>query len=313
MVRLKIGAKIFMKKQKQPAKVKKDLIGKVVVLGADHNGVGLKAEIKKLLTEKGFVCIDIGPHDEDKKVDYVDYAMTVGRIVDNKEAGWGVLVCGTGVGMSIVANRFAGVRASLVHNLAVAQKTREHNDSNIICLGAWVNPVRENLKIVEAWITGKFGEGRHVRRVEKITPHSDGDIVFTNGIFDVLHPGHIEVLRFAKSLGGKLVVGINSDRATRELKGPTRPINNENDRKAVLEALNFVDQVIIFDDTKTLGVIKQVKPKIVVKGGEWTAEEVRWRDKIPDEIEVRVCPLVSGYSTTKTLERAQNRAKKHKY
>ena len=178
---------------------------------------------------------------------------------------------------------------------------------------AWVNPVKENLRIAEAWILGKFGQGRHVRRVEKISSHSAGDVVFTNGIFDILHPGHIEVLRFAKSLGGRLVVGINSDRATRELKGPTRPINSERDRKAVLEALGFVDQVIIFDDTKTLGIIKKIKPKIVVKGGEWTAEEVRRRDKIPAEIEVRVCPLVSGYSTTKTLERAQNKVLKRKF
>ena len=302
---------------------KNSLTEKIVVLGADHNGVALKAEVKKLLEGLGFVCVDVGPYSEDQSVDYVDYANTLGHIVNSGEARWGVIMCGTGVGMSIVANRFPNVRAALVHSLGVASKTREHNDSNVLCLGAWENTLEENLEIVKVWFAEPFGEGRHVGRVEKTKEQDKEKIVFTNGIFDIIHKGHIELLRSAKSLGGKLVVGINSDRATKELKGDDRPINNEHDRKTVLESLDFVDEVVIFDDTKTIDIISQVKPNIVVKGAEWTAEKVRQRDKIPENIEVKVFSLKLNpdrldkesatrqqYSTTEIVERIKGQQPK---
>ena len=132
-------------------------------------------------------------------------------------------------------------------------------------------------------------------------------VVFTNGIYDIMHLGHFQILQFAKSLGDKLVVGINSDRSTKELKGPTRPINTEEVRRTNLLALHYVDEVVIFDEIRTAKVIKRVHPNIVVKGGEWTPEKVREIDGIPPEIEVVVCPLVlkpSGekYSTTSIIE-----------
>ncbi len=289
---------------------------KIVVLGADHNGVDLKAVVKKFLEERGFFCVDIGPHTQEK-VDYVDYAKTVGGVVDAGDARWGVLICGTGVGMSMAANRFHNVRASLVHSAEVAAKTREHNDANILCLGSWLNTPEENLKIVDIWFSEKFGEGRHVRRVEKLKKRNEERIVFTNGIFDILHRGHIELLKFAKSLGGKLIVGINSDRATKILNGPDRPINEENDRKTVLEKMGIVDEVIIFDDTETANIIGQIKPNVVVKGAEWTAEEVRGRDKIPADIEVKTFPLVaetSGqkYSTSNIVSRIKSKHESEK-
>ncbi|MBI4099166.1 ribose 5-phosphate isomerase B, partial [Candidatus Parcubacteria bacterium] len=274
----------------------------IVVLGADHNGVRLKAEAKSLLTSLGCRCIDVGSHNETDKVDYADYARTVGQIVNSGEASRGVLMCGTGVGMSMVANRFSKVRAALAHNPEVARKSREHNDANVLCLGAWVNPVRINLAIVRAWFGERFGEGRHIRRVAKFTEPRREKVVFTNGIFDLLHPGHVHLLKCAKALGGKLVVGINSDRSTRILKGPTRPIYGEQDRKKLIESLGFVDQAIIFDDTKTLPLIKQLRPDMVVKGGEWTAAEVRRLDKIPSRIKVKVFPLLAGYSTTNMVK-----------
>ena len=281
---------------------------KIIVLGADHNGVELKEIIKAYLTKSGYSCIDIGPYDNRQKVDYVDYAMTLGKIIDSREANLGILICGTGVGMSMVANRFSNVRASLVHNLETAVKSREHNNANVLCLGAWINSSELNLEITKAWLNQSFGEGRHVPRVEKFSGREAGrKVVFTNGIFDVLHPGHIKVLKFAKSLGGKLIVGINSDRATKILKGEGRPINNQEIRKAILESLDFVDEVVIFDDTKTPGIIQQVKPDIVVKGGEWPAEEVRRRDQIPPEIEVKVCPLLADFSTTSLIKKMQGR------
>ena len=126
--------------------------------------------------------------------------------------------------------------------------------------------------------------------------------VFTNGVFDVLHVGHIELLKFCKSFG-KVIVGINSDRATKLLKGEHRPIYNEQDRKKILEAIRYVDEVVIFDDTETVDIINEIKPDIVVKGGEWTAEQVRQRDSIPDEIDVKIFNLVKGVSSTNIIKK----------
>ncbi|MSU54255.1 MAG: RpiB/LacA/LacB family sugar-phosphate isomerase [Candidatus Staskawiczbacteria bacterium] len=277
---------------------------KIVILGADHNGVDLKSIVKEHLSKQGYFCVDIGPHDGQVKVDYVDYAAQLGKIIENNEAGFGILMCGTGVGMSMVANKFSNARAALVHNLETAPKSREHNNANILCLGAWINSPEMNLEIIDAWFGQKFGEGRHVPRVEKFPGANTGKkVVFTNGVFDILHPGHFKVLKFAKSLGDKLIVGINSDRAVKILKGETRPINSQDIRKSALEALDFVDEVVIFDDVKTQDIIAQINPNVVVKGGEWTAEEVRRRDNIPAHIEVKVCPVLEGFSTTNLINK----------
>jgi len=283
----------------------------LVVVGSDHNGVGLKGEVKQLLHGLGKSVIDLGPFSDAKKVDYCDYARAVGQIIENGEARWGVLICGTGVGMSMVANRFQLVRAALVHSVEVARKSREHNDANVLCLGAWVNSDRDNLSLVRAWFAQPFAQGRHVPRIEKVSPHKAVGIVLTNGIFDILHSGHIALLEFAKSFGGRLIVAINSDQATRRLKGEGRPVNNEHDRKAVLESLDCVDEVIIFDDAGPQRVIETVEPDIVVKGAEWSAEEVRRRDSIPAHIEIQVFPLLfespgRKYSTSSIIDRVHS-------
>jgi ribose 5-phosphate isomerase B len=283
----------------------------LVVVGSDHNGVALKGEVKHLLHGLGKSVIDLGPFTDAKKVDYCDYAQAVGQIIESSEAGRGVLICGTGVGMSMVANRFQHVRAALVHSVAVARKSREHNDANILCLGAWVNSNPDNLAIVSAWFDSPFGQGRHVRRVEKVSPHERVSIVLTNGIFDIVHTGHIELLQFAKSFGGRLIVAINSDESTRRLKGEGRPVNNEHDRKAVLESLDCVDEVIIFDDPHAQRLIETVQPDMVVKGAEWSVAEVRRRDAIPEHIEVKVFPLVfespgRKYSTSSIIARVHS-------
>ena len=132
-------------------------------------------------------------------------------------------------------------------------------------------------------------------------------VVFTNGIFDLLHPGHIKLLEFAKSLGDRLVVGLNSDRVTKILKGNDRPIQNENFRKIAIESLNFVDEVVIFDDVRTTNIVRNIKPHVVVKGSEYTTQEVRQTDIIPDTVEIVTCPIVTDsngdkISTTKIIE-----------
>lgn len=118
--------------------------------------------------------------------------------------------------------------------------------------------------------------------------------VFTNGCFDILHKGHIEYLRQSKKLGSKLIVGLNSDKSIKRLKGDSRPVNNEEDRKAVLESVGFVDEVIIFDEDTPYELIKKIKPDIITKGGDYTVETVVGNDLA----NVVIIPTVQGYSTT---------------
>jgi len=123
-------------------------------------------------------------------------------------------------------------------------------------------------------------------------------IVFTNGCFDILHTGHFELLAEAKSLGGKLIVGINSDESVRRFKGPKRPINNVNKRKSQLELLPWVDEVIVFDEDTPYRLIKEVVPHVIVKGGDYTVEQVVGHDLA----DVHLVPTVEGYSTTQIIE-----------
>lgn len=275
----------------------------IIVLAADHNGVELKASVKTFLKEKNINVVDLGPYNKENKVDYVDYANQLSEIVSNGDASKGILICGTGVGMSIAANRNDKVRAALIHNQFTAPKSREHNDSNVLCLGSWITPYAQVEKILDFWIGTNFGEGRHVKRIEKLSKGSSEGIIFTNGVFDIIHTGHIELLRFAKSLGKKLVVGINSDKAVKKLKGNNRPINTQQDRKKVLESLDMVDQVIIFDDINPYELREALSPDILVKGGEWSKEEIRSRDSVSEEIEIKIYPFVEDYSTTNTIKK----------
>ena len=275
---------------------------KTIIISSDHNGVENKQQLKTYLKGEGYRVIDIGPYTPDVSVDYVDYAAQLSTIVGSKEADRGILLCGTGVGMSIVANRFAGVRAVLAHNELTAVKSREHNDSNVLCLGSWLSSQVEMREMSKMWLDEAWGEGRHVKRVEKIDPHSG--IVLTNGVFDILHKGHIELLKFSKLQGNKLIVAIDSDERVRELKGKDRPINTEEDRRRVLETNRYVDSVIIFNTTEELrDLYGTLSPDVIVKGSEWTADEVRERDSIPEDIQVKVYPLVGEYSTTNTMQK----------
>ena len=169
---------------------------KTIVISSDHNGVEDKEQLKTYLKGEGYRVIDIGPYTPEVSVDYVDYAAQLSTIVSNKEADRGILLCGTGVGMSIVANRYPGVRAVLAHNELTAVKSREHNDSNVLCLGSWLSSQIEMREMSKMWLDEAWGEGRHVKRVTKID--ANPGIVLTNGVFDILHKAHIELLKFSK-------------------------------------------------------------------------------------------------------------------
>ena len=122
--------------------------------------------------------------------------------------------------------------------------------------------------------------------------------IFTNGCFDILHRGHIELLKYCKELG-HVIVGLNGDESVKMLKGDLRPHFNESDRKFVLESLKYVDKVIIFNEETPYNLIKQIKPDMVVKGGDYKKEDV-----VGNEItEVRIFKLIDGYSTTSILEK----------
>ena len=278
---------------------------KTIVLAADHNGVELKKVLYEHLKSNGYRCVDLGP-DNKSSVDYTDYAYQLGSIVDKKDADFGILICGTGVGMSIAVNRFKNVRGSLVHNLDTAPLTREHNDSNVICLGSWITTEKQSLQIVDTWLSTPFGEGRHVKRVEKITEHKPNKIVFTNGCFDILHTGHIGLLKFAKTFGDKLIVAINSDDSIKKLKGDNRPINSQQDRKAILESIDCVDEVVIFDSIEPKDIRDSVNPDVVVRGGEFTADEIRRRDEIKEDIVIKIFPLIVDKSTTGVIRKIKD-------
>jgi len=129
-------------------------------------------------------------------------------------------------------------------------------------------------------------------------------VVFTNGCFDILHPGHIELLARCRDLGGPVVLGLNSDESVRRLKGAPRPINDQLSRAIVLAGLSFVDAIIIFEEDTPLELIIKVRPDILVKGGDYKASEIIGADVVKQNGgEVKIIPLVEGYSTTTIISK----------
>ncbi len=136
-------------------------------IGADHAGIDIKAYVKKLFEERGHEVIDLGPYDKNR-VDYPDFAAKVCQSVLKEEGSKGILICGSGIGMSMAANKFDGIRAALCHNEYSAKMAREHNDANVICLGERVSGYGMVEAIIDAWDKASFEGGRHEGRVEKI-------------------------------------------------------------------------------------------------------------------------------------------------
>jgi len=275
----------------------------LIVLASDHNGYAAKSVLVSALAAMPDVrTIDIGPFRKGERVDYVDYARQVAQIVVSGGADRGILICGTGAGMCIVANKTVGARAVQVQSVRGAELSREHNDANILCLGAWYNHFLEIKDIVMAWLAADFGAGRHVKRIRRVDADPCGKTVLATGCYDILHEGHLRLLQFAKCLGSYLVVGINNDESVRAIKGPCRPINNERDRRLLLESLRYVDEVIVFGEQSPTALLTSVRPNVYVKGGEWTEAQVRQRDNVPDAVRIVLFPLVEGRSTTGVIE-----------
>jgi ribose 5-phosphate isomerase B len=139
----------------------------MIVIASDHAGVDLKARLIDLIGEAGHEIRDLGPADT-SSVDYPDFAHAVAEALTTGEAERGVLICGTGIGMSLTANRHAGVRAALCHDAFTAEMARRHNDTNVLCIGARSTGPGVAEQIVRIFLETPFEGGRHQRRVEKI-------------------------------------------------------------------------------------------------------------------------------------------------
>lgn len=139
-----------------------------IAIGSDHGGFLLKQDVKKFLDDHGFEYYDYGTHNTDS-CDYPDIAVGVARSVAAGECQLGIIVCGTGIGVSIAANKVKGIRAALCHDTFSARASREHNDANILTLGERVIGRGLALEIVEVWLNSQFTAGRHQTRVDKIS------------------------------------------------------------------------------------------------------------------------------------------------
>lgn len=138
-----------------------------IIIGADHAGYPMKEKVKAFLQDRGITVEDVGTH-SDKSVDYTDFGKAVASKISDGSFQRGILICGTGLGMSMVANRFPGVRAALANDLFSAIMSRRHNDSNILAMGGRLIGDALALQLVDAWLETPFEGGRHQRRLEKM-------------------------------------------------------------------------------------------------------------------------------------------------
>ena len=132
-------------------------------------------------------------------------------------------------------------------------------------------------------------------------------IVFTNGCFDILHPGHIYILDQAKSYGDTLIVGLNSDESIKKLKGPKRPKVSQKDRLRILSSIKFVDYAILFEEDTPLKLIKKIKPNILVKGGDYNSDHIVGSEFVKSNGgEIKIVQLLEGYSSSSLIDKFEN-------
>jgi ribose 5-phosphate isomerase B len=153
----------------------------VIALGADHAGFRLKEDLKGWLVERGHSVLDVGTHGE-ASVDYPDYATAVGEAVVSRRADRGVLVCGAGIGMAIAANKIPGIRAAACAEPYTARLSREHNDTNVLALGARITAPAAAARVLETWLGAAFEGGRHQRRLDKLTAVERNHAPAENGV-----------------------------------------------------------------------------------------------------------------------------------
>jgi ribose 5-phosphate isomerase B len=140
-----------------------------ISIASDHNGVELKDKMIQYLKSVGYKVIDFGPNTSKESVDYPDYAKKLCENIIDGDTQMGVLICGTGIGMSIAANRCSGIRAALCTNQFMAERARAHNDSNILVIGNNVSSERDSIDMLQKFVSTSFEGGRHARRLSKIS------------------------------------------------------------------------------------------------------------------------------------------------
>jgi len=143
-----------------------------------------------------------------------------------------------------------------------------------------------------------------IKKLSRRLKKQKNKIVFTNGCFDILHYGHIQYLKKCKSMGDKLIVGLNSDKSIRKIKGHGRPIKKQKERQSLLEALEFVDYVVVFNETTPARLIELVTPDVLAKGGDWKIQNIVGYAHVKKKSgKIYSIPFVKGYSTTETIKK----------
>ncbi|MGC9197040.1 MAG: bifunctional D-glycero-beta-D-manno-heptose-7-phosphate kinase/D-glycero-beta-D-manno-heptose 1-phosphate adenylyltransferase HldE [Syntrophobacteraceae bacterium] len=225
----------------------------------------------------------------------------------------------SGAGDTVIATLAAGVAGGL----SFSDSARLANTAAGIVVGkVGTQPIQRN-ELENAVKTGGAEAGMlSLSRVVSLEAalamvkswrSSGAAIVFTNGCYDLLHPGHVHLLQQAKDLGQRLIVGLNSDDSVRRLKGPTRPILNEGDRAALLSSLACVDLVVVFNEDTPIALIEALKPEILVKGGDYRPEQVVGKDVVEAlGGRVVILPLAQGYSTTGIVEKVVTSSRSHR-
>ena len=206
----------------------------------------------------------------------------------------------SGAGDTVVASLAAGLAA----NFSIHEAILLSNKAAGIVVGKMgTSPILYNeleTSILDKQNSGKIISIDNIQNTIKRLKDVNTKIVFTNGCFDILHPGHVSYLQQAKELGDVLIVGVNSDNSVRKLKGQSRPINNEYSRVFVLSALQCVDYVVVFEDDTPRDLIKVIHPDILVKGGDYAVEQVVGREFAK---KTTIIPFLEGFSTTSILSK----------
>ena len=156
-------------------------------------------------------------------------------------------------------------------------------------------------------VSGKLKSLEEIKAIAVSARTNGKKVAFTNGCFDLLHRGHVHVLRAARACADLLIVGINSDQSVKHIKGPTRPVLPESDRCELLGAMEMVDFVVLFNEPDPQNLISAIRPDVLVKGGDWNSEKIIGADIVEEAGgRVVVVPYIKGFSTTEIIERIKN-------
>jgi rfaE bifunctional protein nucleotidyltransferase chain/domain len=156
-------------------------------------------------------------------------------------------------------------------------------------------------------VSGKLKSLEDLKVIAADARSKGRSVVFTNGCFDLLHRGHVHVLREAKACGDLLITGVNSDKSVKKIKGPARPVMPESDRSELLASLEMVDYVVLFDEPDPYELISAIRPNVLVKGGDWSDAKIVGADLVEEAGgRVVVIPYIKGFSTTEIIERIKN-------